>query len=211
MTKRVLQRREFCHSDYGRRWRIACVELASGTSVRPRVVKHRSLSNSRQRSETKKSCQHKKKVTRAATDPKSGDVQSAGRAATIHQRSVLRLLPRVLREGALRPLPVPRRGQSVPNAPSVRESGAARPRTGRGAPRAARGGACRSDQTKIEPRSGAHYTEARGGVGVRGLPVAIITVLRSTFLFLADTPSTDSAGRHAIAATPLVLRATYSV
>ena len=55
--------------------------------------------------------------------------------------------------------------------------------TGRGAPRAARGGACRSDQTKIEPRGGAHYTEARGGAGVRRLPVAIITVLtRSTFL-----------------------------
>ena len=73
-------------------------------------------------------------------------------------------------------------GQSVPDAPAVRESGAARPRPGRGAPRAARGGACRSDQTKIEPRGGTHYTEARGGVGVRELPVAIITVLtRITF------------------------------
>ena len=48
--------------------------------------------------------------------------------------------------------------------------------------RAARGGACRSDQTKIEPRGGTHYTQARGGVGVRELPVAIIIpVLRGTF------------------------------
>ena len=46
---------------------------------------------------------------------------------------------------------------------------------------------------------------------MRELPAAIIPVLRSTFLFLADTPSTDSAGRYAIAATQLVLRATYSV
>ena len=54
---------------------------------------------------------------------------------------------------------------------------------GRGAPRAARGGACRSDQTKIEPRGGTHRSEARGGVGVRGLSVAIIQVLRRiTFL-----------------------------
>ena len=95
---------------------------------------------------------------------------------------MLRLLPRVLREGALRALPLSGRGQPVPDAVTIRESGAARPRTGRGAPRAARGGACRSDQTKIEPRGGAHYTEARGAIGVRRLPVAIITVLtRITF------------------------------
>ena len=42
--------------------------------------------------------------------PKSGDVQSAGRAAKIHQRFVLRLLPRVLREGALRALSLFGRG-----------------------------------------------------------------------------------------------------
>ena len=71
---------------------------------------------------------------------------------------------------------------AVPDAFAVREPREVRPRTGRGAPRAARGGACRSDQTKIEPRGGAHYTEARGGAGVRGLSVAIIIpVLRSTF------------------------------
>ena len=73
-------------------------------------------------------------------------------------------------------------GQSVPDAPAVRESGAARPRPGRGAPRAARGGACRGDAAEVEPRGGAHHSEACGAIGVRRLSVAIITVLtRSTF------------------------------
>ena len=98
-----------------------------------------------------------------------------------HQRFVLRLLPRVLREGALRPLPLFGRGQPVPDAPAVREPCEIRPRPRRGAPRGARRGARRGDAAEVEPRGGAHQPEARGGV--------ILPVLRSTFLFLADTPS----------------------
>ena len=48
--------------------------------------------------------------------------------------------------------------------------------------RAARGGARRGDSAEVEPRGGAHRSEARGGVGVRGLSVAIIIpVLRASF------------------------------
>ena len=65
--------------------------------------------------------------------------------------------------------------------PNLRESGATRPRTGRGAPRAARGGARRGDAAEVEPRGGAHHSEACGAIGVRGLPVAIIPVLRALF------------------------------
>ena len=55
----------------------------------------------------------------------------------------------------------------------------------------------RGDAAEVVSRGGAHQPEARGGV--------ILPVLRSTFLFLADTPSprrTDSVGRHAVAAIP---------
>ena len=83
----------------------------------------------------------------------------------------------------------------VPDSITIRESCETRPRPRRGAPRGARRGARRGDAAEVEPRGGAHQPEARGG--------AILPVLRSTFLFLADTPSprhTDSAGRHATAA-----------
>ena len=56
-----------------------------------------------------------------------------------------------------------------------------RPRPRRGAPRGARRGARRGDAAEVVSRGGAHQPEARGGV--------IIPLLRSPFLFLADTPS----------------------
>ena len=43
------------------------------------------------------------------------------RGPKVHQRSVLRLLPRVLREGALRALSLFGRGQPVPDSITIRE------------------------------------------------------------------------------------------